>query len=119
MSVVNEETRTAAKRAFVRTAAQALSATLTTGVSASVILAIVSGEVELVPTLVTIGVALASPFVAGAAAYFSIIGGGVPAAYVDAAHSEDPGHEAHPIVPEDDTDTVFDLSEGRYAADQT
>lgn len=71
----------AARRGFIRTTAQAYGATLTTGISASVVLGVVTGEVELVPTLITIGVALVAPVIAGAASYFSILSRGIPEDY--------------------------------------
>lgn len=74
----------AAKRGFVRTTAQAYAATLTTGISASVVLGVVTGEVQLVPILITVGVALASPPLAGLASALSIVSSGIPQEYTDA-----------------------------------
>lgn len=71
----------AAKRGFIRTTYQAYAATLTTGISASVVLGVVTGQVQLVPTLITVGVALVSPLLAGAASYLSITASGIPADY--------------------------------------
>lgn len=84
-TVIPPAVKLAAKRGFIRTTAQAAAATLTTGVSASVVLGVVTGTVELVPTLVTIGVAVVSPFIAGAASYLSIVSNGIPQDYVPAA----------------------------------
>lgn len=83
--LIPTSTRTAAKRAFIRTTAQAYAATLTTGVSASVILGLATGEVQLLPTVITVGVALVAPVLAGAASYADILGRGIPADYIDAA----------------------------------
>lgn len=71
----------AAKRGFIRTTAQAYAATLTTGISAAAVIAVVNGEVELVPTLITLGVAIVSPFLAGAASALSILSSGIPSDY--------------------------------------
>lgn len=71
----------AAKRGFIRTTAQAYAATLTTGISASVVLGIVTGEVEIVPIAITIGIALVSPLLAGAASALSILSDGIPKDY--------------------------------------
>ncbi|NGZ99609.1 hypothetical protein G5V59_02425 [Nocardioides sp. W3-2-3] len=49
MSIVPARTSTAAKRGFIRTTAQAYAATLTTGLSASVVLGVVTGEVQTHP----------------------------------------------------------------------
>lgn len=84
-SVIPAEVKLAAKRGFVRTTAQATSTALATGISATTILAIVAGEQALVPVIITFAVTAASPFLAGAASYFSIISKGMPAEYVDAA----------------------------------
>ena len=75
----------AAKRGFIRTTAQAYAATLTTGISASIVLGVVTGAVELIPTLITLGISLVAPLLAGAASYLSIISRGIPEEYVDAA----------------------------------
>lgn len=80
-SIVPDATRVAAKRGFVRTTAQSYAATLTTGISASVVLGVVSGEIELVPTVVTLGVAVVSPLIAGLASYLSILSSGIPDDY--------------------------------------
>lgn len=87
--LIPDTVRTAAKRGFIRTTAQAYAATLTTGISASVVLGIVTGEVQLIPTLVTVGVALTSPLLAGGASYLSILSAGVPGDYLAAGTTED------------------------------
>jgi hypothetical protein len=78
----------AAKRGFIRTTAQAYASTLTTGVSATVIVGIVTGAVDPLITGITLGVALVSPLLAGAASYLSIISKGVPEDYTDAAEAD-------------------------------
>ncbi len=79
--LVPDKTLVAAKRGFIRTTAQSYGATLTTGISASVVLGVVTGEVQVIPTLVTMAVSLAAPVIAGAASYFSILGDGIPEDY--------------------------------------
>lgn len=83
--IIPATVKLAAKRGMVRTTYQALAATLTTGISATVVLGVVSGEVEVIPTAVTLAVALVSPFIAGAASYLSITANGIPRDYVPAA----------------------------------
>lgn len=83
--IIPASTKLAAKRGFIRTTAQAFAATLTTGISASVVLGVVTGEVEIVPVVVTLGIAVLSPFIAGAASYLSILSNGIPADYELAA----------------------------------
>lgn len=75
----------AAKRGFIRTTAQAYAATLSGGITVTAVLAIVTGEIDLLTAGVTGAVALVSPLIAGAASYLSIIGQGVPADYTAAA----------------------------------
>lgn len=87
--IIPDTVRFAAKRGFIRTTYQAYAATLTTGVSATAVTSIVTGQVELIPTVVTIGIALVSPVLAGAASYLSITAKGLPADYVDAAIDQD------------------------------
>lgn len=79
--VVPPAVKLAAKRGFVRTTAQSYAATLTTGISAGVVLAIAKGEQALLPIVVTTAVALVSPLLAGAASYLSILSKGVPEEY--------------------------------------
>lgn len=83
--VIPAATKLAAKRAFVRTTTQAYGATLSGGVAVTTILAVVTGEVSLLVTAVTAGVALVSPIVAGLASYFDITSKGIPEDYVGAA----------------------------------
>lgn len=78
----------AAKRGFIRTTAQAYAATLSGGVTVTAVLAIVTGEVDLLTAGVTLGVAAVSPLLAGLASYLSIIGAGVPADYTAAARDQ-------------------------------
>lgn len=80
-TVIPEETVLAAKRGFIRSTTQAYSTALAGGISASVLLALVAGEVQLVPQLITLAVAAVSPLIAGAASALSIISKGVPDEY--------------------------------------
>jgi hypothetical protein len=80
-NLVPDKTVVAAKRGFIRTTAQSYGATLTTGISASVVTGVVTGEVQVVPTVITLAVALVAPVIAGAASYFSILGDGIPEDY--------------------------------------
>ena len=82
--VIPDELHTAAQRGFIRTTAQAYSTALAGGISATIILGVVTGTVELIPTLITLGVTLVTPLLAGAASYLSIISRGIPAEYVAA-----------------------------------
>ena len=75
----------AAKRGFIRTTAQAYAATLSGGISTTAILAVITGEINLLTAGVTLGVALVTPPIAGLASYLSIIGSGVPGDYTAAA----------------------------------
>lgn len=79
--LVPDKTLVAAKRGFIRTTSQAYSSTLATGISASVVLAVVTGEVKILPTAVTLAVAAVSPVLAGLRSYFSILGDGIPEDY--------------------------------------
>lgn len=72
----------AAKRGFIRTTAQAYAATLSGGIATTGVLALVTGEVDLLTAGVTLGVAVVSPLFAGAASYLSIVAKGVPADYL-------------------------------------
>jgi hypothetical protein len=88
--IVPAATKLAAKRGLVRTTAQAYSTALAGGISATAILATVTGEAPLIPTLITWGVALVSPLLAGVASYLSILSAGIPDDYQTAtlaAHS--------------------------------
>lgn len=87
-SIVPAAVKLAAKRGFVRTTTQALAATLTTGVSAAAVLRVVTGETEIVPTVITLAVALVSPFIAGLASYLTITSQGIPGEYKDATLTE-------------------------------
>lgn len=83
-TLIPADAQLAAKRGFVRTSAQAYGTALAGGISATVILGVVTGAVEPVPLLVTAGVTLASPLIAGAASYFSILSRGIPSDYATA-----------------------------------
>lgn len=79
--IIPASTRVAAHRGFVRTTAQGYAATLGGGITTTAILAIATGEVDLLTTLVTLGVAVVSPLLAGAASYASITAKGIPGDY--------------------------------------
>lgn len=83
--IIPAPVRLAAKRAFVRTTYQAYAATLGAGIAVTAILAIVRGDVDLIETAITAGVALASPPLAGLAAYLDVSSKGIPQDYVPAA----------------------------------
>lgn len=74
----------AAKRGFIRTTAQAYAATLSGGIATTTVLALVTGELDILTAGVTLGVAVASPPVAGLVSYLSIIAKGVPTDYLAA-----------------------------------
>lgn len=74
----------AAKRAFIRTTAQAYGTALAGGLSGTLVLSLATGETPLVATLITWGVAAVSPLIAGASAYFSILSKGIPEDYATA-----------------------------------
>ena len=79
--LVPEATRVAAKRGFIRSTAQAYATALAGGISATAILAVVTGEVPLLATVVTWSVVALSPLAAGAASYLSILSKGIPDDY--------------------------------------
>lgn len=83
-STIPAPVQKAAKRGFIRTTAQAYAATLTTGISATIVVGLVTGDVDPLVTGVTLGVALVSPLLAGAASYLSILSKGIPEDYVTA-----------------------------------
>ena len=84
-NLIPADTLLAAKRGFIRTTAQAYSTSLAGGISTTVILSVVTGEVALVPTLITAAVAAVSPLLAGGASFLSILSKGVPGDYQAAA----------------------------------
>lgn len=79
--LIPADAQIAAKRGFIRTTAQAYGTALAGGISSAVILGIVTGEMQIVPTLVVAGVTLVSPVIAGGASYFNILSRGIPAEY--------------------------------------
>jgi len=81
--LIPESVKLAAKRAFIRTTYQAYAATLGAGVSATVILGIVTGQVDPVATGVQFGVALAAPPLAGLVAWLNVTSKGIPDEYAD------------------------------------
>lgn len=82
--IIPDETKLAAKRAFVRTTYQAYAATLSAALLTSVISLIVDPTNWLTVTVAVI-TALASPPLAGLTSYLNISSSGIPEAYVDAA----------------------------------
>ena len=80
-ALIPKDTKTAAKRGFIRTTAQGYAATLSGGIAASAIISIIQGEVDLLIVGVTAGVALVSPLVAGLASYADITAKGIPEDY--------------------------------------
>ena len=86
----------AAKRGFVRTTSQAYGTALAGGISSTVLLSVILGEVPLVATLVTWGVAAVSPLIAGASSYFDILSKGIPEGYAPVV---DGGTPRRAIVP--------------------
>ena len=79
--IIPDATKLAAKRGFVRTTYQGFAATLSGGIAANAILSVVNGEVDVTTLVVTGTVAVVSPFIAGAASYFSIASKGIPEDY--------------------------------------
>lgn len=82
-TVIPADVKLAAKRGFVRTLYQGYAGTLSTGISATAILAIINGEIDLTTALVTAAVVLIGPPVAGLASYFDISSKGIPGDYQD------------------------------------
>lgn len=79
--IIPPDTRTAAKRGFVRTTAQAFAASIpTAGVSAGTLVAVVQ-DPDPVILICTAVAAIVSPLLAGAASYLSILSAGIPDAY--------------------------------------
>lgn len=81
--IVPTKAKTAAKRAFIRTTAQAYAATIPAGGISAAVLARAIEDPKPVQ-LVATGVAwLIAPLCAGATAYLSILSKGIPADYQD------------------------------------
>ncbi|MEV8023650.1 hypothetical protein [Microbacterium sp. NPDC080220] len=87
-SIVPDSTKLAAKRGFIRTTAQAYSTSLAGGISTTVIIGLTTGEVQPIPLAITVGVALVTPLLAGAASALSILSRGIPGEYVEAGLDE-------------------------------
>ncbi|MGW9270810.1 hypothetical protein [Microbacterium sp. NPDC055599] len=81
--IVPAAVRLAAKRAFVRTTFQAYAATLGAGISVTVVLGIITGQVDIVATAVQFGVAVAAPPLAGLVAWLNVTSNGIPKDYAD------------------------------------
>lgn len=80
----------AARRAFIRTTAQAYAAALPIG-GVNVVLLEQLTTAGSTALLLTAGAWIASPLIAGSAAFLSIVGAGVPDEYAAAARSSEPG----------------------------
>lgn len=80
--VVPAATKLAAKRGFIRTTSQSISTALAGGLSATVIISTLTAEPNWLALGITAGVTVVSPFLAGAASYFSILSRGIPEDYV-------------------------------------
>jgi len=82
--IVPAATKLAAKRGFVRTLSQGYYSALA-GLTLSAVgiglIAVVHGEVDLLPTVVTVAAWLLSPVVGAAASYFDIMSKGIPGDY--------------------------------------
>lgn len=88
---VPPETWLAARRAFIRTTAQSYAAVLPVGgVNVGALAALT--DLEPLWLLLTIAAWVVSPIIAGAAAFLSIVGQGVPVEYVTAGEV---GHRDH------------------------
>lgn len=79
--LIPADAQVAAKRGFLRTTTQAYGTALAGGISATIILGVVTGDVEPIPLFVTAAVTLVSPLIAGVASYFSILSRGIPSDY--------------------------------------
>lgn len=88
-TLIPRDAQLAAKRGFVRTTYQAYAALLTTGVSATTVLAIVTGELDPTTTIVTGVVALVSPPIAGLVSYLQISSAGIPEDYATDPNQRD------------------------------
>lgn len=71
----------AAKRAFIRTSAQGYATSLSTGISASAVITYLEGGINWTAIAIMAGVAIATPFLGGLAAYLSVVSRGIPAEY--------------------------------------
>lgn len=87
-TVIPPEARLAARRAFVRTTAQAYSATLTVGLLTSVVSLILNPS-EWITVLVAVILAMLAPMLAGLVAYFQWLAKGIPDAYAALADAEE------------------------------
>jgi hypothetical protein len=87
--IIPEAVRLAAKRAFVRTTANAYAATLSAGLpTAAAIVQLVRDPSGWLLAGVTVGLALVTPVLAGGASYLSFLSKGIPGDYADGAVSE-------------------------------
>ncbi|HWK19831.1 MAG TPA: hypothetical protein VNR37_03550 [Microbacteriaceae bacterium] len=80
--IIPSPVKLAAKRAFIRTLAQGYATTLGgTVVSVPIILGLIQGTEAWVPIIVAVAVAVVSPFIGAAAAYFGMLRDGIPDEY--------------------------------------
>lgn len=79
--LIPADAKLAAKRGFLRTTYQAYAGALAGGITASGIISAIQGEVDPLVVGVTLGVALVSPLISGAASYFDIAAKGIPGDY--------------------------------------
>lgn len=85
--------RIAARRAFIRTTAQAYAASLTVGLLTSVVSLLVDYG-QWLTVIVAVLLAIVSPLLAGLVAYFQWIAKGIPEDYTTAVEEEQ--HDAQP-----------------------
>lgn len=88
--IVPTKAKTAAKRAFVRTTAQAYAATIPAGGISAAVLASAIEDPNAVQLVATGFAWLLAPLCAGATAYLSMLSKGIPADYQD---GDDPAPE--------------------------
>lgn len=85
MSVIPPAVKIAAKRAYFRTMLQGYEGWLAAGISVSLVLSLVRGEVDWVEVGATTTVGLIAPQIAGLRAWMNFTRKGIPGDYVDAA----------------------------------
>ncbi len=92
IKIIPEQTRIAATRAFVRTAAQSLAVSFVLPAGATLVFT----QDALMSAAVGVGGMFLGAVVNGAQAYFSVIGSGIPEEYVEAGNL--PRHGAPEVV---------------------
>jgi hypothetical protein len=85
--LIPSKTKTAAKRGFIRTTAQAYAATIPAGGVSAAVLASAIDDPQPVQLAATAAAWLLAPLCAGAASYLSILSSGIPSDYLE---GEDP-----------------------------